>query len=328
MFDASILGVILSAPQLAIVVDAEEEFDWNQPFSRDNQSTTSIFAQGRVHQIYDDFGVVPTYVIDYPIADNPAAVDCLDGMRREGRLEIGAHPHPWVTPPHEESLSAHNSYLCNLPPELQRKKIETLHRAIERAFAMTPTIFKAGRYGFGDAARDIIADLGYTVDCSQVPHTNFAGDGGPDFRSVPDQPYWLDERKQLLEIPVTTGFFGALASSAGSMAGIFDSGLATKLHIPGVLGRTGLLSRSRLTPEGVCAIEQCRLLKALVDQGQRTFTLCYHSPSLVPGHTPYVRNDQELEQFLDRIRKVLEYFRDELGGEFTTLTKIRAAHPR
>lgn len=318
----------MTAPQLAIVVDAEEEFDWTQPFSRENQSTTTILAQGSVHQIYDDFGVVPTYVIDYPIVDNAAAVDWLDGMRREGRLEIGTHPHPWVTPPHEETLSSYNSYLCNLPEALQRRKIETLHQAIERAFAMTPTIFKAGRYGFGTATRNIIADLGYTVDCSHVPHTNFGADGGPDFRTVPQQPHWLDDTKQLLEIPVTAGFFGALAGSGKQFSGLFDHGLATRLRIPGMLGRSGLLSRSRLTPEGICATEQCRLLKALVGQGQRTFSLCYHSPSLMPGHTPYVRSEADRDQFLDRIRTVLAYFRDELGGEFTTLTKIRASHPR
>ncbi len=318
----------MSAPQLAIVVDAEEEFDWTQPFSRDNQSTTTILAQGKVHQIYDDFGVVPTYVIDYPIAANADAVDFLDGMRREGRLDIGTHPHPWVTPPHEEKLSDHNSYLCNLPPELQRKKIEELHRAIERAFSMTPTIFKAGRYGFGSAIRDIIADLGYTVDCSHVPHTSFQSDGGPDFRGVPDQPHWLDDKKTLLEIPLSVGFFGALAGMGRHISGLFDNCQAERLRLPGIFGRTGMLSRSRLTPEGVDADEQCQLLKAMVAQGQRTFTLTYHSPSLMPGHTPYVRNDKDLAQFLDSIRTVLGYFRDELGGEFTTLTQIRATYPR
>lgn len=318
----------MSAPQLAIVVDAEEEFDWSQPFSRDNQSTATILAQGVVHNIYDKFGVVPTYVIDYPIAVDKHAVNFLDGLRREGRAEIGTHPHPWVTPPHEETVSAHNSYLCNLPPELQRKKIETLHHAIEQAFQMTPTIFKAGRYGFGPETRDIIADLGYEVDCSQVPHTSFASDGGPDFRGIQDRPHWLDDDKTLLEIPLTVGFFGGLAKSGRRFGQLYDNPLASKFHVPGILGRTGALSRSRLTPEGIAAEEQCALLKAMVDQGHKIFTLCYHSPSLIPGHTPYVRNDSDLQEFLQSIRNVLTFFRDELGGEFTTIREIRAAYPR
>ena len=53
--------------------------------------------------------------------------------------------------------------------------------------------------------------------------------------------------------------------------------------------------------------------------------MSYHSPSLAPGNTPYVRSEAELEAFLGRIETVLRYFAEELGGEFTTLTRYRAA---
>ena len=46
-----------------------------------------------------------------------------------------------------------NSYHCNLPPELERAKIEALTEAIEAGFGARPTIFKAGRYGFGPNTR-------------------------------------------------------------------------------------------------------------------------------------------------------------------------------
>ena len=60
-------------PELIVVVDTEEEFDWTAPFARENVATGSIPAQARAHDIYDRFGVVPTYVIDYPVATDPAA---------------------------------------------------------------------------------------------------------------------------------------------------------------------------------------------------------------------------------------------------------------
>ena len=37
------------APELLIVVDTEEEFDWSQPFARDSTSTRSIPAQAKAH---------------------------------------------------------------------------------------------------------------------------------------------------------------------------------------------------------------------------------------------------------------------------------------
>jgi hypothetical protein len=310
--------------QLAVVVDTEEEFDWTRPFSRDATATRSIPAQALAHEIYDPLGVVPTYVVDYPVATDPAAAEFLGGLRREGRAEIGAHLHPWVTPPHEEAVTTFNSYHCNLPAPLERAKIERLTAAIEAGFNHRPKVFKAGRYGFGPNTRQVLTGLGYEVDCSYVPHVSFAGDGGPSFLGTPDQPFWLDRESALLEVPLTSGFCGPLASAGPAAARLFDSALAERLRLPGILARLGL-ERSRLTPEGVGAAEQCRLLQAMARSGRRFFTLTYHSPSLEPGHTPYVRDPADLGRFLATIGEVLRFFRDELGGEFTTLTRHRRA---
>jgi hypothetical protein len=311
----------MSRPQLAVVVDAEEEFDWSGPFCRARTQTRSIPAQGLAHRIYDRLGLVPTYVIDYPVATAPDAAAFLGGLVAEGRAEIGAHLHPWVSPPHEEEVTRFNSYQCNLPPELERAKIRVLTDTIEERLGVRPTAFKAGRYGFGENTARVLKELGYRVDCSFVPHAGFSLDGGPSFHRTPDQPFWIDEEQTLLEIPMTSGFVGPLARLGPAVSGLFDSPGAEKLRIPGLLGP--LVARSRLTPEGVSAEEQCRLLGRMALAGKRFFVLSYHSPSLAPGNTPYVRTEAELTVFLDRIERVLRFFRDSLGGEFTTLARYR-----
>jgi hypothetical protein len=315
-------------PELLIVVDTEEEFDWTSPFSREATATRSIPAQARAHEIYDPLGIVPTYVVDYPVATDPEAAGFLCGLRDAGRAEIGAHLHPWVTPPHLEEVNGRNSYQCNLPPELERAKIEALTAAIETSFGKRPTVFKAGRHGFGAHTARVLAELGYRVDCSQLPYTDLTPDGGPDFRAVRGEPYWLDEDRGLLEIPLTIGFFGAAAAIGPRLGSLFDSPTAARLRLPGLLARGGLVSRSRLTPEGVPADEQCRLIRALAERGQRLFTLVYHSPSMAPGHTPYVRDEAELAAFLDALERVLVFFRDELGGRFTTAGEVARTYPR
>jgi hypothetical protein len=315
-------------PELLIVVDTEEEFDWNSPFSRDATATRSIPAQARAHEIYDPLGIVPTYVVDYPVATDPEAVGFLRALRDAGRAEIGAHLHPWVTPPHLEEVNGRNSYQCNLPPELERAKIETLTAAIEMSFGARPTAFKAGRHGFGASTARVLAELGYRVDCSQLPYTDLTFDGGPDFRAVGGDPYWLDEGRGLLEVPLTIGFFGAAAAIGPRLGGLFDSPMAARLRLPGLLSRGGLVTRSRLTPEGVPAEEQCRLIEALAERGQRLFSLVYHSPSLAPGHTPYVRDERDLAAFLETLERVLLFFRDRLGGRFTTVSEVARTYPR
>lgn len=311
-------------PELLVVVDTEEEFDWGQPFSRTNISTRSVPAQAAAQAVYDRIGITPTYVIGYPVATDPIAVEFLRRLQDEGRAEIGAHLHPWVTPPHREDVTAYNSYQCNLPPALEQAKIGALTEAIAAAFGAAPTIFKAGRHGFGPSTARAIAALGYKVDCSLLPHNDLSSDGGPNFLGARDEPYWLSDAPDVLEIPATTGFFGHMAGLGRAMPRLFDGKAAGRLHLPGMLARTGLVSRSRLTPEGVSAAEQCRLLEALVRQGQRTFSLVYHSPSLAPGNTPYVRTAADLSRFLQRIEQVATYFRDVIGGRFTTLNGVHA----
>jgi hypothetical protein len=310
-------------PELLIVVDTEEEFDWSRPFSRTSISTRTIPAQARAHALYDRFGIVPTYVVDYPVATDPAAVRFLTALRDAGKAEIGAHLHPWVTPPFVEEVTTRNSYHCNLPPELERAKIAALTEAIVRSFGARPTIFKAGRYGYGAETGRALAELGYEVDCSLVPHTDFSGDGGPDFRGRPDRPHWLPEG--LLEVPLTVGFVGALPGLGAKAGWLFDSANAGRLRVPGLLARSGLVARARLTPEGTPAGEQCRLIAAMAARGHRTFSLTYHSPSLEPGHTPYVRVGADLDRFLHSIEQVLTFFRDTLGGRFTTLSQVYAS---
>ena len=308
--------------QLLVVVDTEEEFDWSKPFSREATATHAIPAQARAHEIYERFGVVPTYVIDYPVATDPLAVHFLRGLKEAGKAEIGAHLHPWVTPPHREEVNRRNSYHCNLPPELERAKIEAVTTAIEAAFGERPIVFKAGRHGFGPNTARAIAELGYRVDCSKLPYTDLTAEDGPDFRGTPPRPHWLDEERGLLEVPLTIGYFGRLAGAGPRLDWLFDHATAARLRVPGVLARANLVARSRLTPEGVSAEEQCRLIEALAARGQQLFTLVYHSPSLEPGHTPYVRTEAELDTFLAAIEQVLTFFRDRIGGGFTTLSQV------
>ena len=55
-------------PVLLVVVDAEEEFDWSGPFTRDHHSVRSMAAQGPMHRIFEKYDIRPTYVVDYPVA--------------------------------------------------------------------------------------------------------------------------------------------------------------------------------------------------------------------------------------------------------------------
>ena len=96
------------------------------------------------------------------------------------------------------------------------------------------------------------------------------------------------------------------------------------LHIPGVLARLHLLDRIRLTPEGISFGELRRLTRALLRRGHRVFSFNYHSPSLAPGNTPYVRDMADLRTFLRCIEQYLDFFMDEVGGGAVTPFEVKA----
>lgn len=311
----------IKKPKLIIIVDTEEDFDWSEGLSRLNRSTKSVKNQMLAHKIYQEFDVKPTYVLDYCVATNRDSVSIIKDLRDNQSCEIGAHLHSWVTPPYKEEVNNLNSYQGNLPEWLERAKIKNLTLALENSFGFRPHVFKAGRYGVGLNTLRLLQEEGYLIDCSYVPYTSFAYDGGPSFLNTPDQPFWIDKKQRFLEIPLTKGFIGPFSKVGPLLEGLFDHPLAKRFHLPGILCRLGI-SRSVLTPEGVGTAELIKLMKSLFGNGKKVFILTYHSPSLMPGNTPYVKNEADLHRFLHSIRTILEYFKFEIGGEFCTASKL------
>lgn len=309
-------------PILTVVIDTEEEFDWTQPFSRSNTSTRSIASQPLVHQrVFDKYGVVPTYVVDWPVATDPDAVKVLRQLMDEGRCEIGTHLHPWVSPPYDENVNTFNSYAGNLPRELEFQKIEKLTDVIEKNFGHRPIVFKAGRYGVGPHTADTIAKLGYLIDASVVPYTNLSADGGPDFSSHGVHPYWFKaDNKYLLELPATAGYAGKLHHFGRNIYPMMQTKVARYLRIPGIASRTGTLERIKLTPEGYTSKDIIYLTRCLFNQGCRFFGLTYHSPSLLPGNTCYVTSNAELDKFFVVLDTYISFFLNDLNGETLSIS--------
>jgi hypothetical protein len=311
-------------PRVLVIVDAEEEFDWNEPFSQSNTRVTSIAAQKAADRIFHDFGVVPTYVVDYAVASQPSGFEPLRDLMKSGGCEIGAQLHPWVTPPIEEQISERNSYANNLPASLERRKIMVLTDTIERNFEHRPMIYRAGRYGSGAVTLGILEELGYQVDCSVLPGVRLHP-SAPDYSGGSARPYWLNSPRQILEIPVTVGTVGLAGRAGERVYRRLASPLGNVFKIPAIAARLGLVERIRLTPEGSTLEEGKRLTRAMLNEGHRVFVVSYHSPSLVPGNTPYVRDRKDLQTFLGWLRGYLEFFMGEVHGLPSTPLQIRTA---
>jgi hypothetical protein len=312
------------APMIVVVVDTEAEFNWEREQPRRAMGVTSVKCQAPTLRIFERYGVRPTFVLDYPVSSTPEGYEFIRDLHRAGICEIGAHLQPWDTPPLVEEATDENSYPGNLPYELEHEKLTRLTQVICENVGVRPRIYKAGRYGVGHRTAQILAKLGYEIDVSVVPGTDLSRNFGPDFSQCGARPYWFGSGPALLEIPLSIGYTGLLAPT-GPMAYVLTMNEQLKaLHVPGILARLGLIERITLTPEGISFAEQRRLTRALLRKGHRVFSFTYHSPSLAPGNTPYVRSEADLRAFLRRIEEYLDFFMSELGGRAATPFEIKA----
>ncbi|MGH7411514.1 MAG: polysaccharide deacetylase family protein, partial [Candidatus Methylomirabilis sp.] len=132
--------------KLVVTIDTEED-NWGN-FAASRSSLGNIERIPALQELFDHFAVTPTYLITYPVATDERAVSVLRAILQRGRCEIGAHCHPWNTPPLEEQASGPNSMLCNLPGDLQYAKMKSLHETIRRHFGVAPLSFRSGRFGY------------------------------------------------------------------------------------------------------------------------------------------------------------------------------------
>lgn len=319
-------------PTLVLVIDTEEEFDWAGDFHRDATSVVAMRSAGRAQRVFDERGVAATWVVDYPVASQPAGYEPLLEPASSGRALIGAHLHPWVSPPFVETVDRRSSFAGNLPADLEREKLARLTERIEATFGRRPRVYKAGRYGFGPNTASILADLGYEVDLSSCPAFDFRAEAGPDYSRLGPEPFWIDAddgsdgtrgRARLLELPATGAFLGWLRPWGPRLLPLVEGGLWRTLRVPAVLSRLGALDRLHLSPEGYGRSDLRRLTRSLLSRGVRVVTLAFHSPSLEPGHTPYVRNEADLARFLDDLRSYLDFFLGDLGGRVSDPLELR-----
>lgn len=287
-----------------VTVDTEEEFAWDEPLQRDGHTLNHVARIKEFQNFCESEEVVPVYLTDYPIATSALAAAVLKEPVAAGKAEIGIHLHPWVTPPDEEVVNERNSFAGNLPAELEEAKFDRMRDAIARNFGIEPRIFRAGRYGAGESTAAILGRNGIAIDSSVRARFDYSKGGGPDFARFPARPYWVGEDRSILELPLTTVYAGRL--------GRYGDKIYPRLRIArlrSVLARLGLVERIPLTPEGTSVREAIRAIDRAAKERLPLLVFSFHSPSLDPGHTPYVNDEKDLEKFYGWWRAVFAHCR-------------------
>jgi len=132
----------MTEPTFLIVSIDTEEDNW-QP-RRERVTVENIRELPRLDALFQGLGVRATYFTTYQVAIRTWAAAILRDLHAGG-AELGAHLHPWNTPPLDDAFVPRNTMLKNLPAALQLAKLERLTATLREAFGARPLAFRAGR---------------------------------------------------------------------------------------------------------------------------------------------------------------------------------------
>jgi hypothetical protein len=203
--------------------------------------------------------------------------------------------------------------LYNLPYELQVKKLSYLTDVLVQQVGMRLTSFRAGRWGLDRSTIRALMACGYTVDSSVTPFVSWKLYDGPSFDGKPFVPFLVrDVRKDsgvngagfVLEIPATIGYNRWPFERYRQLELLLERA-SSWFPANALAARLNIMKKIWLSPETNSASSMLIVSKLLIDRGIQVLNLTFHSNSLMPGLTPFVKNEDDLERFYDRLRTYL-----------------------
>lgn len=321
-------AAVMDQVTVTVSIDTEED-NWGS-FSSTGATVENVERLRDLHERLTRWGARPTYLVNHPPLLTAASVAVLGELAERPEVEIGTHCHPWNTPP-VTGVGRENSMMCRFGVEENRAKVAEMTRRIESELGVRPTSFRAGRWGFGPTVSEAIAAEGYRVDASVSPFVDWRDEGGPDYTRVsslpyrfdPARPFVADPHGSMVELPTTVGFLQGGHRRRASLRWWAKRRPLRGLKIIGTLETLGLINRRWLSPESSSKQHMIQLAEACMHSGEAVLDLTFHSCSLLPGATPWVRDDHELGRFLHRIDALLR-FCFEGGCQFAKFAEVGA----
>lgn len=288
---------------LLLTMDVEEDMPCWVP----EKHITVANVQGlpRFQKVCDKYGIKPTYLTTYAVADNRESANILVEIKKASNCEIGAHLHPWNTPPvtKGEELTARFLSQCNA--QEITSKMRSLTQRIEDNLRVKPKSFRGGRFGFNEDVVRSLLEEGYEVDSSVTPYCDWSRDGGPDFQRFSPEPFIIKDENQrnLREVPVTIAFDRRIPAS---LIKLFHQ-LSEKSYVKGILNRLKILRLIWLRPTLFSVEEMRELVNVLLQRGIVFFNMMFHSSELWPGASPYCRSQAEVDSFFIRLEGIFSF---------------------
>ena len=265
----------------------------------------------KLQELLNKYEIQPTYLITYPVATETLSKDILTSLYENGDCEIGTHFHPWTTPPINIQEIKNATFPFQLEYNSHLIKLQNLTDAIRKSFRVKPKSYRAGRFGLDLNGLKIIESLGYEIDTSVTPLTNW----GSDFRNASVQPYYLDYNdlskngnSKILEVPVSID-----VNIPNSLRKIYA---LSSEKFKAVLKPIGL-KRLWLRPSLSSSTEMIKLSNLLISNNVPVLNMMFHSNELTTFSSPFNKTQQQLDNYFNKLE---EYFKFIKSNEIESIT--------
>jgi hypothetical protein len=302
--------------QFIVTIDTEADNQWDggRPESAEN-----LRFIPRFQELCDRFHFPPTYLCTYEVVEHSAFDEVLLPLALSGRVEIGAHLHPWTTPPftrwdRSETAAA---YPSELPVGVFARKLVSLTRRIEQKLGRPPRTYRAGRWGLSAAHVPVLLQLGYIADCSVTPLIDWRDPGarerGQDFSTAPAAPYfmaWGDPARPgasgLLEVPVTIVYTNGAMRKSPFLRDLYLRN--RKATIARLLNRAFLLAPRWFRPFSDMSVARFRAVyDAAREMGLPVIEMMFHSSELMPDGSPHNTTQAAVDDLFTRLTGTFEF---------------------
>lgn len=272
--------------------------------------------------LLDRFGAKPTYLLSSEIMEDNNCVNVLENIQN---CELGTHLHGDLIEPQRKIYKLSGTYNHAMQnfysQEIEYQKLKTLTDLFIKKFGYQPKSFRAGRFAAGNNTSSSLEKLGYLVDSSVTPGIDWNyPEGRANFFEAPEQPYFSDAKNllkrgncKLLEVPVTI-FNPVFRKFLNRFPYSILNMIANKFFPP-----YWLRPSFQKSEEMIFAIK--KIIKRYQKKDKIVLNMMFHSMEIMPGASPYNQIEEEVEEFLEKIEKVLGYCKTN-KFEFVSLSEL------
>ncbi len=308
--------------KLLVTIDVEEEGLFNGRYPSGKAPVENVAALSLLDPIFMKFNIHPTLLVSYQVARHKAHQSFLMRLCEKWNGEIGAHLHPWNTPP-IQSLPFVSPIPSQLIPQgLLKEKLEVLIQTVSE-MGVEPRSFRMGRFNIGSNIFSLLEPAGILVDSSIVPTRKEYG--GPGYLVAPADPYFPDPQKlsspgnsPILEVPLTV--VPIIPKLDLLLERISDSYPSSSEVVAWFLKYIGSISAQPLMM-GINRMKTAVRLHRF--RGGETVVIYFHSSELMPGESPQHPTKKHVEMFLVKIEKFLSWLQNDMGAVSVTLSDLR-----